>query len=356
MTLSRHGYTLTVPAAEDATLTLTGGTVTLDESWSPYIQATLTCAAPPAAVLAALDPRQNPAPRVILTMVQWFLDATPARSFTADLGVRSTRTVDGELTLTLASDEALAQDAALVIDLGATIFVSLTHLVDMFLAFIDAELAPSSDAPLNVVHRLAPGMEIWGTLEPFLQQSGLRLYADENRVWRMVPADASSTDLVRLGVDAVVAGPIEDTIDRDEDLWCDGVVIRYRWRDGAGVEQQADDVATAIYPPTKVKVLEYDAPYPGRGAAQHVLTRAQARGHQLDAPAVNNYLARPGKQFVTPLADGTLQGGHIRSVTWSIDDDRMTITPRDLQTVDPHAWILQPTGTWADAPPGPWIS
>lgn len=357
MTASRHSYTLTVPAADDAKLIVTGGRVTLDESWAPYIQATLVCAIPSAAVRAALDPRQNPAPRVILTMAQWFLDDTPARAFTADLGVRSTLTVDGELTLTLASDEALAQDAAIVEDLGATITPTLAFRVDRFLAFIDAALTPSSDAALlDTLQRLAPGMEIWGTLEPFVQQSGLRLYCDEDRVWRLVPGDATSTNLLRLGDDSVVVGPIDDTIDRDADVWADGVVIIYRWKDSAGDQQEAFDAETIVYPPTKVKVMEYAAPYPGAGAADHVLTRAQARGHQLDTRAVNNYLARPGQQFVTPIEDGTLQGGHIVSVVWSIDDDRMTITPRDLQTVNADAWIPQPTGTWADAPAEPWIS
>lgn len=136
---------------------LSGTTVTLDESWTPYAGANLTIPMP--ASLTPFDPRVKPVPRVKITSRQDFTDSDDVSVFSAqfgavtvagltaafgggtvaaitaahnrpwvagqnrrrilrtfDLGIRKRRrNRDGTLTLTLAGDEALLQDFAPVL-------------------------------------------------------------------------------------------------------------------------------------------------------------------------------------------------------------------------------------------------
>ncbi len=82
--------------------------ISFDSSRSPHVVAELECAMPDAATLAALDPRQSPAPRVSLI----------AGGRACDLHVREVPTERraGTISLTLASDEALVDDWAPMVD------------------------------------------------------------------------------------------------------------------------------------------------------------------------------------------------------------------------------------------------
>lgn len=132
-------------------LSVVDAQVTLDEGWSPYAQARLTCWTPPQALLDAIDPREGV--RVNLTLTQdWGTEEAPYGSVyrepvtrTFDLALRG-REVDhetGTMTLDLASDEALAQDYRLVDDepmvLGVT---DVATIVNTCLALIGAGLEP----------------------------------------------------------------------------------------------------------------------------------------------------------------------------------------------------------------------
>lgn len=81
--------------------------LTLDEGNSPYATATLTIAAPAAAVYARLDPIKRP--RVRLTAVSRNERGTSLGDMTADLLVisRNRSRPSGDVVLTLANDEAL---------------------------------------------------------------------------------------------------------------------------------------------------------------------------------------------------------------------------------------------------------
>lgn len=133
---------------------LIGGSLTIDETWAPYIQGSIVIPIPDD--LDFFDPRDSDPPRVTLTMSQQFSDSDDVAVFTTtfaagtiaalttlygaltvaaitaahnrpwspgvttrpfsrsfDLGIRSRIVgVENTLTLTLASDEALMQDIA----------------------------------------------------------------------------------------------------------------------------------------------------------------------------------------------------------------------------------------------------
>lgn len=349
--ISQHTYTATVDVAGIPTdLVLVGGSVTLDEGWSPFVQADLTVAADSAAY-AALDPREDA--RVQLTLTQ-----VPGTTITVDLGVRTrTRTPEGDVQLKLAGDEALAQDLAHLQDFPySVVTANVDGLVNAYLSLIPAALTPPYPTVVldNPSQYLYPGEFIWDALTPVLEQAGLRLYVNTERQWKLTATPLNTSEVVSLGSETLLQ-EATDVVSRDED-WADSVVVKYAWTDAGGTAQTAVDIAWAGTP-SKTKVIEHAFTYPGAGAAQHILNRAQARGRTIDSVAVSNYAVRPGMQLTLTIA-GSLLVGRVAAVSWSLDDDRMTITPRDLELAHEFAWALLEVGdTWADSAPGiPWTT
>lgn len=349
-----HNLEATVGAT---TLSVLSASMTMDETWVPYIQAELTVVAP--ADPSVLDPRNNA--RVELTWTATPLGAAlPTQTLTADLGVRRWRLGDdGELILSLASDEALAQDYALGSAQESGTFPTVFEFVDAFLSFIGAGVAAGYDNAFldEPFQYMKAGDVLWSALNPVVQQTGLRLYCDESRSWRLKVAPENSTQMFTIiGRDVTISQ--EASISRDDDLWADSVVVLYQWTDLTGNTHSDYDSATDSFPPTKTLVIEHKTAYPGAGAARQILNRAQGLGQNLLARVVSDYSVRPGQQFATLDRDGVIYTGHIRAVSWNLDDDTMTIQPRDLEETPSTAWILLPAGeAWQDSAPGiPWTT
>lgn len=351
--ISRHTYTLTVDVAGTPTVLapLQRSTLTLDDGWAPYIQADVTVAAD-AATYAALDPRDDARAQLTLTR-------TPGTSITVDLGVREReRTPEGDVRLVLAGDEALAQDRANLEGFLSGTYPVVSGFVDAYLSLIGVNLtAPFPlDGMAEPVQYIYQGDNIWDAIDTVVQQAGMRLYVDETRQWLLAKTPVIVPGVIRLGSSPVLQ-EVTDTVSRDDDNWADSVVVRYSWTDMAGDASTATDSAVARLAPTKTKVVDHAFPYPGPGAAQHVLTRALARGRAIASRAVSDYSVRPGMQVILDLPDGS-HVGRVEAVTWSLDDDRMTITPRDLELAHQYAWaLLAPGESWADSAPGiPWTT
>lgn len=395
MTLSAHRYSAQI-AGSPHRATPTGGDLTLDESWAPYAQATITC--PIDAVnLELLDPRQTPTPRVTIAATQSFVDSRPLAAVSAawaglplagvssqlvgatvaeisarfgvgynveglrpstrlnaSLGVRR-RTVDhlsGTVTLDLASDEALAQDYRLVSTAPVRpVGSSVRGAVQYALAQIGAHLSPgTADGTVSTeAMTWEPGVSAWDYMSPLVQAAGLRLWCDESRVWRLTDPLAPSGGALALSASTLKVA--EESMDRDSD-WYDAVVIRYQWTDSAGTTQIRYDVA-ARGTPTAVRRVEIDRPYPGPGAAAAMLTRAVGRGRVLAVTAVSNYTVRPGDILSLTLPSTPIQTGLVSRVQWSLDDDTMQARSRDLIDTPATAWVfLPPDESWQDSPPG----
>lgn len=111
MTVSTHIYTATVGALP---LNIKGGSITLDASAAIHVTADITITRPDAETYDALFPLQSPVPRVVIEVDATLPSSTQARTF--DLHVRS-RVPDeetGDVVLSLASDEGLLLDYALL--------------------------------------------------------------------------------------------------------------------------------------------------------------------------------------------------------------------------------------------------
>lgn len=97
------------------------GSVTLDEGWAPFAQATIEMAIPDETTTELLDPRE--ARRIELVLgAEYPQGERPDHSRTFNLGLRD-RSIDhetGTMTLSLASDEALLQDYVWLSDTANT--------------------------------------------------------------------------------------------------------------------------------------------------------------------------------------------------------------------------------------------
>ncbi len=395
-TISQHSLTARAVLA-DGILSPKAAGVTLDESWSPYVQARLTIAKPADALLEQIDPR-TAAVRVILAAKQHYGDFVPVSELTAlyggsvaaltaalggqsllsltaqfyqpwnSFGIRSAatrffdllvrdRTIDhetAEVVLELASDEARLQDYALV----ATVpfnppTTSVRDLVEMVLArvgsYLDAGAADGTVADLSTTW--LPGVSAWDYLAPLVQQAGLRLWCDESRIFHLTTGQEVPAHHVQLSyLETVTRGT--DTVSLERDEWCDAVVITYLWTDDAGVQQRRYD--TAQLPGfSKVRSLTYQTPYPGPGAAQQVLNRAQGKGRQQRVDAISDYAVSPGDSASIAFPGTSIQSGAVTSVTWSLPNDEMTVGTRGLTDTPSTAWILAAYGlTWASLPAG----
>lgn len=388
--LTAHPYNY--PPVETP-LRLTDGTVTLDESWSPYADASLTLPRPDPATMAIIDPRALP--RLRLRAVQSFGTSQPISALTAaigpaataatlsaryagqgvaslsaefgrgfnpegvrsstrrvwDLAIRS-RTVDqiaGQVTLSATSDEGLLMDYAPAMQLQTPLTVR--GAVAVALARIGALLEPGTDdsAITSDAAVWSPGMSAWEFVSSLVDAAGLRLYCDEQRRWFLVkPLQASSGALY---FSEAMITEAEDQISRD-DGWFDALTVTYKWTDSAGVSHVRHDVADpAGY--TKMGTILYERPWPGDGAAAALLARAQGRGQITQVAAVSNYTAAPGAYLRVSLDDAPQQTGVVSRVEWRLTTDEMSVRSRDLIETPPMSWLARPIGeTWNAQPTG----
>lgn len=184
------------------------------------------------------------------------------------------------------------------------------------------------------------GQTDWDHLNTFVRAAGLRLYADEQRKWRLVEDPQTIAGTIEIKDDRLIDG--RDTISLRNDYY-DVVVLRYTWQQqsyletGAAIVQELSvvDVADAGLGGTNLLYLEYSSPYPGPGGAAALLERSLARGREQTVVGLTDIDTTPGMAVETLLPTSGEHAGYIAAVTfaWSTDggtSDRMTVRPRGL--------------------------
>jgi hypothetical protein len=352
--------------------------ITLDESWSPYAVASITCPIPPTDALAKIDPRVMNRVRLLLTQADvesrtaayltttyagktaayltttyagktaaWLsdlfgdqynatIDLSRNQRRTMDLMLR-TRTLDyvsGTMTLELTSDEMLLQDFARP-ESSTSMFTppgttSMRALVNWGLKFINATLEPGpADAlidPATFIWNL--GEQLWSFLDAFIRTNNLRLWCDEQRRWYLTPPQTGASGTANIGA----VTQLRDTLSRDDDGYGDATVIVYQWVDGAGLTQRAYGnyyLSTMQYP--KMFVQRFDSPNTGvtGSPASALRDRTITRGRAVGLDAVSDYRVTPGQAAVVATPVATVTGAMVSAVTWQWPDDEMTIRTRD---------------------------
>lgn len=376
------------PPGWDGVLTVKQARVGLDEGWAPYCQAEIVIALPESAHAEFLDPRDGVRVTIVTGQV-WVYPPRAPQTRTFDLLLRE-RTIDhrsSEMTLLFDSDEAQLIDTALIgntPDESRTVLASsLRAIINDVLLDFGAGLEPGpadfdfSGHPDSLVQE--PGITYWDYLQSLVQASGLRLYCDELRVWRLI----STSDMIDSQINLAATINLtegRDRISRHSD-WFDSVVVKYEWVDSAGDPQVSYDSAGVTLGGTggleyplhspggalfyssakitggKTHLVEWNRPYPGPGAAASILARAEGRGRVLDLDALSDYTTTPGMSLVATLPDTPIQSGVVSSVEWRFaaegNSNEMTVGSRGLTDTSPYAWILADDfKTWDWFPPG----
>ena len=405
--ISKHTIEAAIPLPEDSVpLNVLDAEVTLDESWSPYAQARLTCAIPPLGSLDDIDPRLGR--RVRIRLQQTFGESEPISVLTTawswpglypgpDLFMPFYPEPAAGVRFKLADLTTVLADTFLN-GLSATYGqpynafgtrASTRRSLDLVLRSREVDhatgtmrLAAASDEALLQDYGLvattatsAGSSSVRAICAWVLAKVGLVLYpgsADGTVTDSTWSPGQNAWDYLRPLVDAVglrlwcddrrnfyLTEPIDgtagglsisakyattatDALDRERD-WYDAVVITYRWRDAAGNDQTAYDTA-AVAGYSKVLALTYDRPYPGPGAAAAMLSRVSGRGRQQTLGAVNDYSVAPGMALTITLPNAPIQTGLLAAVTWQVPGDEMRLTTRDLIDTLTSAWVFAPAG------------
>ncbi|WP_460776009.1 hypothetical protein [Microbacterium sp. GXF7504] len=362
MTVSTHAYTATV-LGEDIPLDIVGGSITMSATSAPHVAGDLTVTAK-SDLLDHIDPRDNSI-RIRIEADAVVGAVSQSRYFDLGLRDREVSQSDGTVTLSLASDEALLNDYAPLTDVDLlTYATSLRSLVERVLSTAipgaDLEASPSIDHAFSGYEDDAftwkAGQSALNFLAPLVQAAGFRLVCDERRAWTLRDEDyiAPGVLSIRYAINMIDG---TESISRDTGLWHDAAVTRYRWVNGAGETLEQIDAYALTTPYSRLLLIEKDTPYPGAGFSAYAVRRAQYRGREVTATAVADWRVQPEMYAQIVLNGAPTQTGAIDSVTFDLDQDRMTVATRTVDT-PPLAWVLgpdelvwddiEPTLTWAD--------
>lgn len=369
MTISLH----TIEALVGNTvIPVKDASITIDESWSPYVQASFT-APLENSLLALLDPRNKA--RVKFFVNQYYGDSeklsvlsstfgggkilnitaawtgdtladvseayfTPyntsgvnynyRRGFDLTLRSRNINIKANEMSFQVSSDEALLQDFALVDNLPYTpTFLNVRSIASYVLNQIGSVLQPGTlDGTVESDSAIwEPGQTAWDYLSPLLSATGLRLYSDEKRRWYLIDDTYTVPGVITLESSGTIT-EASDVISRDDNEWFDAVVITYTFVNELGETIKAYDHA-AVEGYSKVLHLDYDTAYPGAGAAQRILDRTILRGRVNEIQAVSDYRVTTSQAFTLELTGFPIQEGFISAVQWNYPADEMSITTRE---------------------------
>lgn len=190
-------------------------------------------------------------------------------------------------------------------------------------ANVSASVRTATPERLPELFTWEAGQTAWDFLEPLTAAAGLRLFSGLDRKWYLVdPATYTVPGAVNSGPGVTVQGA--DTIDvDDDDSGYTGVVAVFKWTDKDGTNRTKKDIAGTE---GKVKVLEFDRPYPGPGIAAAHLAKVEGVSRALDVTMATNYNARPGMVFTVFLADTAPQITKVGRVQWELATGLMNVT------------------------------
>lgn len=310
-------------------------TVTVDTTWQPYVQVSLTCAA----TSAAIDPRSG-------QIVQVILSETGGTTVSAlELSLRSLAVDETASTYTLraSSAESVVQDKAYVASsspLGPSVWAGIREGVeDLLITFlgvpsgkVDCTALPYGTSPtLAAGMYFLPGDPWWPQLQDLPTRIGWELYCGMDGIWRVaesVPTPSASVASLALGRDLET---YRLDLSRDGNEWADTTACVYSWTDAGGAHRI---IGTAtVGGPTKVlrtdeSFLVTQVQADARAARLVQLARRRGATYQVTVPARYDLRARTFIDLVS--RSGAVTKVWVTRVNWSLPDATLTLTAREV--------------------------
>jgi hypothetical protein len=342
------------PDGSDVTFSLPvkRGQLTLDESWSPYVQAELEGAleviSDPNGVANSFWP------------VDFYLDPT-VRTHYVDIVASQTGTAPGETM----SRPFTTQIGERSIDPAAHTFNLKTNSAEtILLRDFHIGTGPITPGPFQFMYQLvnyvlgrsgqhltnisgpaqligtnselrpwAPGVSAWDYIMTQVRESNLKLWCDEYSQWWLRDARPLEDVGVFLSDDTnIVGGDFTATL---EGGYYTGVQLEYRWTDSAGNQRVGYGVAenTPAGSPARFYTQTINAPYPGNNQAIVVLREKIRERYTHTLRAVIDLRVTPGQRIKV----GRSYGGepvngwayeYVQAVTFDFETDEMTVRLR----------------------------
>jgi hypothetical protein len=181
------------------------------------------------------------------------------------------------------------------------------------------------------------GQSPFDYLTPVLLQGYARLWSDEGGLLHLDSSndpDPASADQV-LNRDATMQ---EADINRDDDLWFDGVIVEFDPRPTGYLGGQPHVFFKGDATATKVKHLRYNVQAPETSSSGYepvlddLIARAARRSRAVPVTALNDFSLRPHRSIhleSPPFAPN--HNGIVQRIEWRTRDGEMDITLRSLE-------------------------
>lgn len=189
---------------------------------------------------------------------------------------------------------------------------------------------PVTERPLETFY-WRPNTSAWQFLMTLVASFSFRLFCDEQRNWYLIdPNTYMLPGTVAVGTGPANAVTASDSIDRDDDAYCTGVSILWKWQDRWGIDQERNETAGVA---GRVRYLQFDRPFPGRGLAAAILARAAGQGRVHDVNALADLAATPAMSFAATFPGVDPARARVTAVEWNSGDALMRVTGRTGNSV-----------------------
>jgi hypothetical protein len=310
------------------------GTITMDQSWSPYVQVDVDCALTNVEAAKSIDPTEKEF-RLALVGSQSGNATGESISRIFVTGIES-RTISHEAaSFNLRSN---SKEADLLHEthwgdgyITPGPFTKMWDLVNYVLGRSGMHLTnisgPAQLVGVNEAFReWHPGVSAWDYISNQVREANLFLWCDELGEWWL--RDARTPTNI-----GVVVAQGRNLIDGDDEVTVEGnyysaVSIEYRWEEN-GVQKvmYGHAMGTPEGAPARFFTKTVNAKFPGHGQARAILNELIRNRNQQTLRAITDLRATPGQVITlnTPTYSGLAT---VTAVTFGIETDEMLITVR----------------------------
>lgn len=308
--------------------------ITLDESWAPYVQTDLTVAMPDSATLAVIDPRADQS----LSVSPGYAGYVAEQSYGLWLREATPDWRGGTVRLVGQSAECLAQDVSLLTTIGT--YSATSNVVDVVDDILDTTVPGFSPVlsgfpagTLGAAMDVAAGSDVWDVVTDLVDRVGGWVYAAAQQafVFTTRPTTTGTPVLELFTGDGGTVTDMDETTSREGD-WASRVLVESTWTDAGGTEHVVRGWA-AVSGITLHKTLKVDRDQPttqakNATAATAILRRAWARGRSMTIEAVAAYWLKPMDTVRVTRPNGVVTDELVSRITFRPTQGTMTVVTR----------------------------